>query len=387
MQPHQFPRRILLCVTGLSPQIVTETLYALAVDTHGRPPFVPTEIHLITTSEGAEQARLALLAPDRDQFGRLCRDYGLSGIRFDAGAIETIRDTAGQPMSDIRTPADNEAAADAITRRVSEFTRDGNAALHVSLAGGRKTMSFFLGYALSLYGRPQDRLSHVLVSPRFETHRDFYFKPRRPMTLHDRDGLEMSTEAAEIALAEIPFVPLREGLHKPLLARAAGYAETVAAWRRSSGSSELVIDPARMRVSWAGVSLKLTPAQLAVYVWLADRRLRDGDGDGGWAARDALASDSAVQSDLVASARVRCGPLALATQTVEDFFLSGAGLKRISAKKREWIGPHISRINARIEDELDALAVRRIGIATEGGRSAVRYRLAAEPGEIRFARS
>ncbi len=54
-QPHQFPRRLLVAVTGLSPQIVTETLYALAV----APPasaFVPTEIHLITTRSGAEKA-------------------------------------------------------------------------------------------------------------------------------------------------------------------------------------------------------------------------------------------------------------------------------------------------------------------------------------------
>lgn len=38
MEPHQFPRRILLCVTGLSPQIITETLYALTEQQ--RPPFV-----------------------------------------------------------------------------------------------------------------------------------------------------------------------------------------------------------------------------------------------------------------------------------------------------------------------------------------------------------
>jgi hypothetical protein len=28
--PHQYPRRVLLAVCGLSPQIVTETIYALA---------------------------------------------------------------------------------------------------------------------------------------------------------------------------------------------------------------------------------------------------------------------------------------------------------------------------------------------------------------------
>jgi CRISPR-associated protein (TIGR02584 family) len=33
----------------------------------------------------------------------------------------------------------------------------------MSIAGGRKTMGFYAGYALSLYGRAQDRMSHVLV--------------------------------------------------------------------------------------------------------------------------------------------------------------------------------------------------------------------------------
>ena len=59
--PSAYPRRILLAVTGLSPQIVTETLYALAVAPEpGARAFVPSEIHLVTTRSGAEKARLAL---------------------------------------------------------------------------------------------------------------------------------------------------------------------------------------------------------------------------------------------------------------------------------------------------------------------------------------
>ena len=50
------PHRILLAVTGLTPQIVTETLYALAC--READPWVPHEIHLITTATGAESARL-----------------------------------------------------------------------------------------------------------------------------------------------------------------------------------------------------------------------------------------------------------------------------------------------------------------------------------------
>lgn len=50
IQPADFPRRVLLAVSGLTPQIVTETIYALAVNKLA--PFVPTEVHLITSAEG-----------------------------------------------------------------------------------------------------------------------------------------------------------------------------------------------------------------------------------------------------------------------------------------------------------------------------------------------
>jgi hypothetical protein len=44
-----FPRRVLLAVTGLSPQIVTETLYALAV----KGSWIPTERHEIASGGSA----------------------------------------------------------------------------------------------------------------------------------------------------------------------------------------------------------------------------------------------------------------------------------------------------------------------------------------------
>lgn len=50
-------------------------------------PFVPTEIHLITTDNGAEKARLARLTTEPGWFHRLCRDYALPPIRFDSNTV------------------------------------------------------------------------------------------------------------------------------------------------------------------------------------------------------------------------------------------------------------------------------------------------------------
>ena len=210
MNPERYPRRILLCVAGLSPQIVTETLYALAV--LGEPRFVPTEIHLLTTAEGAEWARLTLLSEEPGWFYRLSRDYGLPHINFTPDSIHLLRAADGRPLVDIRQVADNEAIADAITDKVRALTADPDSALHASIAGGRKTMGFYLGYALTLFGRLQDRLSHVLVSSRFESNQDFFYPTIQERVIYAADQSPLDASAATVMLADIPFVRLRDGL-------------------------------------------------------------------------------------------------------------------------------------------------------------------------------
>ncbi|WP_083845803.1 CRISPR-associated ring nuclease Csm6 [Thiocystis violascens] len=170
--PALYPRQVLLVVTGLSPQVVTETIYALWKQD---PRLVPTEIHLITTVQGAEHARLNLLSPAIGWVERLRREYALPAIAFSPEHIHVIAGRDGRALEDIRSPDDNVCAADFITDLVRGFTDDARCALHVSIAGGRKSMGYFVGYALSLFGRAQDRLSHVLVSAPFESHREFYY--------------------------------------------------------------------------------------------------------------------------------------------------------------------------------------------------------------------
>ncbi|MCX8086384.1 MAG: CRISPR-associated ring nuclease Csm6 [Rhodocyclaceae bacterium] len=262
--PHEFSRRILLCVTGLSPQIVTETLYALA---HAQPAFIPTEVHLVTTLEGARLAKAALLHPDGGQFHALLSDYPQLGRpRFDEANIHVIAGPDGAALADIRTPAENACAADAITAVMARLTQDEDAALHVSIAGGRKTMGFYLGYAFSLYARPQDRLSHVLVSAPFESHPEFFFPPANPKRLTTRDNRHIDTAEALVTLAEIPVVLLRHGLPQGLREGRAGYIETVSALNASFGPPRLEIDLAARQARCGGRVLELKPALLA---WLA----------------------------------------------------------------------------------------------------------------------
>ncbi len=277
--PHEFSRRILLCVTGLSPQVVTETLYALA---HAAPPFLPTEVHLVTTSEGARLAKAALLHPDGGQFHALLADCpALGEPAFAEENIHLIAGPDGAPLADIRTPEENACAADAITAVMAALTRDEDAALHVSIAGGRKTMGFYLGYAFSLYARPQDRLSHVLVSAPFESHPEFFFPPAKPKRLATKDGRHLDTADAKVTLAEIPVVMLRHGLPEALRAGRAGYVETVSALNASFGPPRLEIDLARRQARFGGRPVRLKPSELAWLAFWAQTAL-DGRPMRGW---------------------------------------------------------------------------------------------------------
>ncbi len=270
------PRRILLCVTGLSPQVVTETLYALAVERN--PAWIPDEVRLITTTEGAERARLSLLHPTDGQFHRLRADYRLPEIHFRSEHIAVVTDARGLPLDDIRSPEDNESVADFICAQVRELTNDPHSELHVSLAGGRKTMGYYLGYALSLFGRAQDRLSHVLVSEQYESHPKFFYPtPPGAQLIHSREKPEkpLDPSAARVTLADIPFVRLRDGLDQRLLEGRVSFVETVRAAQRSLKKPSLIIDLPGRCIEVMGKRISLPPIQLALYSVFA-RALLEG---------------------------------------------------------------------------------------------------------------
>ena len=202
-------KNILVCVAGATPQVITETIYALAAKS---PPVYIEELYVITTAYGRRLIKEKLL--DEGILAQLVREYKLPPIRFTEESIIVIKDSAGNTLDDIRNDKDNESTGDIITDFIRKMSKREDIALHCSIAGGRKTMSFYLGSALQLFGRPQDRLYHVLVSPEFENNPDFFYPPRRPVRIRCRmpDGTErlLSTRNAEIHLADLPFVRLKD---------------------------------------------------------------------------------------------------------------------------------------------------------------------------------
>ena len=226
-------RKILLSVTGMSPAVVTETLYALVTEKG----FIPTEIQVITTEQGKNKLLEALLGIEggrKERKGALQEfiedygeKYGFSSIHFDESCIHIITDECGQNLPDIRTPKENEHAANSIVQLVGNLCQDEEMKLHVSIAGGRKTMGFFMGYALSLYGREQDSLSHVLVDSQYESLASFYYPKPYPHLINKNDGTQIDAKDGKVMLAEIPWVRLGLGVPEDLKQQTISYSDSV----------------------------------------------------------------------------------------------------------------------------------------------------------------
>jgi CRISPR-associated protein (TIGR02584 family) len=369
-QPEQFPRRILLALGGMSPQVVTETLYFLCV--RREPPFVPTEVHLLTTTIGHTEAIDGLLDHD-GAFHDFIRDYGFADkITFTTEHLHPLLDNDGAALTDVRTEADNIAAADVITEKVRELTADQNCALHVSIAGGRNTLGFYLGYALSMFGRPQDRLSHVLVAWQFQGNEHFYYPPPQPEVIPGRNGKPLNTREADVTLAEIPFVSLRHGLPQALLDGRASYSQTVVAIRRALAPPSLRIDRKLRRIWCSERPVDLPPQLFAFYVWMAERRQR-GEAHGGhvtW--RDAYIAREFL--------KVYLGVLGNMTH---DFEETANTLK--DGMTEEFFNEKKARVNRWLKEELGAGATAYL-IVSSGKRPRTRFglALAAEAIEISF---
>ena len=205
-------KHTLLATTGASPQVVTETLYAI----HHENLQWPDDIYLITTSFGKKAAVKGLL--EEGHLQRLCIELNRPMPTFDADHVLVTPGADGAEVEDARSLADHEALANFIMTEVRNRTASPDTSLHASLAGGRKTMTFYIGYAMSLFGRAQDTLSHVLVSEGYENIPDFWFPTQSEAHRYvDNRGRKLDASTAEVTLAPIPFIRHRRNLPQVLL--------------------------------------------------------------------------------------------------------------------------------------------------------------------------
>lgn len=262
-------KRILIAVCGLTPQVITETIFAL--HQQGK---MPDAIRILTTRKGKDICNALLLSPIDGAYYRMLDEYGIdrNSIDFSPRHLLTSSDENGSEPDDISDAEESERFLKLCMEQVFAATNDDNTELLLSIAGGRKTMGACLTLAAQCYGRPKDRLYHVLVSPEFESSREFFYPPveSKTITLKDEKGQPYSKETryAKLTLVSVPFFSIRDRLSERHLRQPETPASLMLSLVREK-QPELTIDLPGKKLVWKGVEADLMPARLALYAFFA----------------------------------------------------------------------------------------------------------------------
>lgn len=307
-RPSSYPRRVLLCAAGLSPPVITETLYALTVqrtrprslkgfgaatqspESHLAPilsvkstveatqytpeAFVPTEILVVTTSRGRAEIVRQLLGKE-GWFNQFLKHYPQpNDIRFDEKQIRVISHRDCE-VDDLESVEDSLAAGTTIVCLIKELIGDTNCSIHASIAGGRRQMSYLLGMTMSLLGREQDRLSHVLVQSTFETQGFYYPTPTGLHKVNTRDHGLQDAANAKIVLAEMPLLRVFDGMAESIISGAHSFENLVVLGQKSIERPQIEIDPQECQIKLGTLRCSVAPREAFVYTLLALRRVNN----------------------------------------------------------------------------------------------------------------
>jgi CRISPR-associated protein (TIGR02584 family) len=204
-------RHVLLATVGKSPKVVTESLFALTVKNGVK----ITDLDLITIPNNIESIEAAGLLSPTGPIQNMYKDHDLVAKGYPVLKLgpKNIHIPAGLRSKDLTGTEENAAMEAEITKHIREWTKDKNVVVYALLAGGRKTMSAYMVLAMTIYGREQDKLYHVLHNQPGKTEPD-------PDWWYPRKGKQAENEW--VNLIEIRFPRLRkhiENVSPALLSR------------------------------------------------------------------------------------------------------------------------------------------------------------------------
>jgi CRISPR-associated protein (TIGR02584 family) len=370
-------KNILLAVVGLTPQVITETLFAL--HQQGRK---VNAVHVITTRQGKEKINAHLLAPKDGRYYQYLDEYGMDHHSIDFGFdhIHTVKDPVGIEIDDIIGEEENEWFLKCCVEWAFRLTSNPDNNVFFSIAGGRKTMSTCLMVAAQLYGRPQDRVFHVLVTPEFESSRNFYYPPKTssPIQLQDENGqlYTKETKYAVVNLVPIPFVSVREQLSDKMLRRPKDPATLLLSLIREE-PYHLTVDLTATRLIYKKRELDIMPARLALYAYFAIQKKeckKEVPSCRGCTDCYQSMQDVLERQKNVAEIYRRL------TANRDHFAMSDSGILSLG---KENFNSYRSKIQKDIERGFGMYALREISIASVGKRPDTRYGIKMDRERIR----
>jgi hypothetical protein len=290
--------KVFVVTLGMAPAVITETLWALL---RRDPPWRPDRIEVITTTGGARSVAKDLLRSGGPMHS-LFEPHPVPPVSLhvpapgDAdGPVRSLRlDWTGHTLTesdlarldgahaDVASETEASDMGDLILLRIWETTRCPDNQLHLSIAGGRKTMSAHALYSLGLVGNPQDEASHVLIGKDFDGNGQF-FHPGQGGLIHTvaeqrahgakvhelcaptLDPAEAADSLRLMSIAAAPFMgfpKVARDKAPPRLSTILGHTAIAAAWQRER---TIRLDPATNAVTIGGHTARVSAMS---FVWL-----------------------------------------------------------------------------------------------------------------------
>jgi len=272
---------ILLAVIGTSPGVLTETVWALINDNDS---IIPNEIVILTTTEGKRVLKNELLDSGVwKKFISTCeKKYKINSstfLRFGSSASIKVFPSADgtHDLNDITTASDSQVVADYIIETLRIYSEVPDTRIVASIAGGRKTMGALLSLGMTLLGRTQDKLCHVLVSSPYDTKLSpNFFYPEQNAIHHSLNGKEIASANAQINLIDIPFVRMRGWNINNFVKNGTSYMSLVEQFCGIAPPAvvfpEVYINMQKGIISVHGINIPASSKEFAVFiVFIADR--------------------------------------------------------------------------------------------------------------------
>ncbi len=276
---------VLLAMVGMSPAVLTETVWALAT---GPDQVVPDEVVVLTTTAGKDRLCEKILSGGEASVWnqmltalrkKKVRTEGKLRFGCSQECIRLFSDLSGtRDLNDIATKEDNEVAADAILRTIRSYSENPSVRIYASIAGGRKTMSALMLACMSLLGRDCDHVLHVLVNSPFDGPAltpEFFYPDAQTRT--DKEGRKYPARRARIDLIDLPFVKMRGWYEKEFRKLPPSYGQLVHGIQRNAPSAsverpQIRFDFERGCVCVEEEPLKLSPSEFMVFFVLVQER-------------------------------------------------------------------------------------------------------------------
>lgn len=231
---------ILIACVGTSPAVLTETVWALA---HESIPAIPKHVVVITTSTGRDRVVSELLTGENSVWSQMNMALFKDPNRIKLGTtdIRVIPDANNNEVDDLRSADDNMRAADFMLGVLRQYTENPDKIVYASIAGGRKTMSALMLSCMSLLGREDDKVYHVLTTPEAVAFRPKFYFPSKGSFEYNEAGKfkKITGSKVKVELFEVPFVPIRGWFKEKFNSLPPGYPTLVASLR-SAGPRAVV---------------------------------------------------------------------------------------------------------------------------------------------------